>query len=136
MLKIQAKRRRGAMAIETALLLPLLVMLIFGMIEFGLLLYNRQVLTNASREGARAGIVQHTPRVPDGEIINVVDQYCADRLVTFGSAVAPSTNITREGDAFGDDLTVSVSYDYSFLVMTNFGFGPITLLAETVMRME
>ena len=136
MLYVQAKRRRGAMAIETALLLPLLVLLIFGMIEFGLLLYNRQVLTNASREGARAGIVQDTPRVPDSEIINVVDQYCADRLVTFGSANTPSTNITREGDDFGDDLTVSVSYDYSFLVMTNFGFGPIALVAQTVMRME
>ena len=62
MLDMEAKRRRGAVAIETALMFPLLVLLIFGMIEFGLLLYNRQVLTNASREGARFGIVQDTPR--------------------------------------------------------------------------
>jgi Flp pilus assembly protein TadG len=137
MLDMQAKRRRGAMAIETALLFPLLVLLIFGMIEFGLLMYNRQVLTNASREGARAGIVQVTPRVPDSEIENVVGQYCTDRLFTFGAGGStPSTNIAREGDVFGDDLTVRVTYQYAFLVLTNFGFGPIQLEAQTVMRME
>lgn len=136
MLDRQAKRQRGAMAIETALLFPLLILLIFGMIEFGLLMYNRQVLTNASREGARAGIVLDIPRVPDSDIENVVNQYCTDRLVTFGAANTASTNITREGDVFGDDLTVRVTYQYAFLVLTNFGFDPIQLEAQTVMRME
>ena len=136
MLDMQAKGRRGAMAIETALLFPLLVLLLFGMIEFGLYVYNWQVLTNASREGARAGIVQAEPRVSDGEIGNVVDQYCTDRLFTFGAFNTPSTNVTREGNTFGDDLTVRVTYQYAFLVLTKFGFGPIQLEAQTVMRME
>jgi Flp pilus assembly protein TadG len=145
MLACQAKSRRGVAAIETALLLPLLVLLIFGMIEFGLLLYNRQVLTNASREGARFGIVQWTPRRTDGEIEAVVNLYCASRLVTFGSAGGPSTTVTREGaacvgspccQAFDDDLAVRVTYQYNFLVLTNFGFGPIQLEAQTVMKCE
>ena len=125
------------MAVEAALLLPMMVLLIFGMIEFSLLLYNRQVITNGSREGARAGIVQTGgPRVTDGEINAVVNQYCLNRLITFGAATGPSTSVTRSGAVFGSDLTVRVTYDYDFLVLSTFGFGPIQLAAETVMRLE
>jgi Flp pilus assembly protein TadG len=135
--KRQARNQRGGTATETALMLPMIVLLIFGMIEFSLLLYNRQVITNGSREGARAGIVQTGgPRVPDGDITTVVNQYCADRLVTFGAASGPSTAVARAGTGFGSDLTVRVTYDYDFLVLTNFGFGPIQLVAETVMKLE
>jgi Flp pilus assembly protein TadG len=125
------------MAVEAALLLPMMVLLIFGMIEFSLLLYNRQVITNGSREGARAGIVQTAgPRVADGEISSVVNQYCLNRLITFGSATGPSTSVSRSGVVFGADLTVRVTYDYDFLVLSTFGFGPIQLAAETVMKLE
>ena len=129
-------KNKGAAAIETALLLPLTILLIFGMIEFGLLLYNRQIITNASREGARAGIVVSTTRLTDAEIGSVVDAYCQDRLVTFGAAAGPSTVVSRTGTAFGDDLTVRATYDYDFLVLTNFGFGPVQLVAQTVMKYE
>jgi Flp pilus assembly protein TadG len=136
--KGRVRNRKGGAAIEAALLLPLTILLIFGMIEFGLLLYNRQIITNASREGARAGIVLRTPRLTDTEIGSVVDAYCQDRLVTFGNAAGPSTSATNAGAAcvFGTDLTVRVTYDYDFLVLTNFGFGPVQLEAETVMRCE
>lgn len=134
----RTRNDKGAAAIEAALLFPLTILLIFGMIEFGLLLYNRQIITNASREGARAGIVLSTPRLTDAEIGSVVDAYCQDRLVTFGNAAGPSTSVSREDPAsvFGTDLTVRVTYDYDFLVLTNFGFGPVELVAETVMRCE
>ena len=74
------------MAIESALLFPLLILILFGMIEFGLLMYNRQVLTNASREGARFGIVQDAPRRTAADIEDEVEDYCEGYLVTFGSA--------------------------------------------------
>ena len=135
--KHRARGQKGGTATETALMLPMVVLLIFGMIEFSLLLYNRQVITNGSREGARAGIVQTGgARVPDGDITTVVNQYCANRLVTFGAASGPSTAVARAGTGFGSDLTVRVTYDYDFLVLTNFGFGPIQLVAETLMKLE
>ena len=43
----------GAAAIEFAIVAPLLFVLLFGIIEFGAILYNKSVITNASREGAR-----------------------------------------------------------------------------------
>jgi Flp pilus assembly protein TadG len=136
--KGRARNQKGGAAIEAALVLPLTILLIFGMIEFGLLLYNRQIITNASREGARAGIVLSTPRLTGPEIGSVVNTYCQNQLVTFGTHVPASTSATNAGTAcvFGTDLTVRVTYDYDFLVLTNFGFGPVTLEAETVMRCE
>ena len=56
------KNQNGATAVEFAVILPLLLLLIFGIIEFGLLLFNRHVITNSVREAARAGIVVRIPR--------------------------------------------------------------------------
>jgi Flp pilus assembly pilin Flp len=47
----------GAAAVEFALLLPLLVLLLFGMIEFGLAFNTRIQATNAAREAARLAVV-------------------------------------------------------------------------------
>ena len=49
--------QRGAAAVEFAIIAPLLFTIIFGIIEFSLLFYDKAVITNASREGARFGIV-------------------------------------------------------------------------------
>ena len=47
----------GAAAVEFALLLPLLLSLFLGIVDLGLAVYTQSVLSNASREGARAGVV-------------------------------------------------------------------------------
>jgi Flp pilus assembly protein TadG len=49
--------QRGAAVVEFAFVLPLLLVILFGIIEFSFLLYDKAMLTNASREGARVGIV-------------------------------------------------------------------------------
>jgi Flp pilus assembly pilin Flp len=51
------KEQEGAAAVEFALLLPLLVLLLFGIIEFGLAFNARIQATNAAREGARMAVV-------------------------------------------------------------------------------
>jgi hypothetical protein len=120
-------------------------------VEFGLLLYNKQIITNASREGARAGIVSRTPRLSNGDIRNEVIKYGRAYLVTFGSDTLENTDadihlLTINNDpttfdsdtdrctSFGCDLVVDVTYYYDFLVLS--AFGPITLNAKTIMKME
>ena len=132
---------RGAAAVEFALLLPVLVLILFGIIEFGLLLYDQQVITNASREGARAGIVQAATRPNLAAITSVVTNYTGSYLVTFaGGAVNPS--VTAPNGAcvdFGNPATglqVSVTYRYTFLVLGNLGFASPLLTANTTMRCE
>lgn len=52
---------RGAAAVEFALIAPLLFMLVFGMISFGILLSQQLALTNSARQGARLAVVgDHT----------------------------------------------------------------------------
>ncbi len=133
------KTQKGIAAVEFALVLPILIVLAFGIIEFSLILYDKAVITNASREGARAGIVSQSPRMPDAEVTTIVDNYCKNYLVTFGTPNNPVTAITRTGNSFGDELTVAVTYSYGFLVLPGFitGMtGPLNLTATTVMRME
>jgi Flp pilus assembly protein TadG len=131
--------KTGASAVEFAIILPVLILFLFGIIEFSILFYDKAVITNASREGARAGIVyQYPERVSEAAIQQVVLDYCADHLITF--ATTPSLTIsTATGVAAGDPLTVTVRYDYQFLVLPNFLTsltGGINLAATTVMRME
>jgi len=141
-MRIKYSSQKGASAVEFALVLPLLMLILWGIIEFGLLLYNKQVITNASREGARAGIVAQNPRVTSGAIAGVVTSYCGSYLVTFGGTGLSVTS-SAAGTSFGQPLTVTVTYPYQFLVFQNiantfFGgsFGTINLTAVTVMRYE
>jgi len=48
---------KGANAVEFALIAPVFLLLLFGMIEFGLIFSDWLILTNGVREGARAGVV-------------------------------------------------------------------------------
>jgi len=144
--------QKGATAVEFAIVLSLLLALIFGIIEFGLFIFNRQVITNAAREGARAGIVARATRLSNDEIKTVVDDYAANHLVTFGSSedptitIKPVDNDLLDEDGFDPDvnrcvvfecdLEVTVDYTYEFLFLSNLGIGPIVLRATSVMRME
>jgi Flp pilus assembly protein TadG len=132
--------QKGVAAIEFAIVLPLLMMIVFGIIEFGLLMYDKQVITNASREGARIGISDAV--VSDAEIEAVVANYVANNLITFGSPTSPVTTIEpadRTGMVFGEDVTVTVTYDYDFLILPGFVAsltGVQTLATTTVMKMQ
>ena len=51
------RNKKGAAMVELAIILPILLLVLFAIIEFGLIMYNKAMITNASREGARTGIV-------------------------------------------------------------------------------
>jgi Flp pilus assembly protein TadG len=149
-MKKKLRREAGGAAAEFAIILPLLMLILFGIVEFGLLLYNKQVLTNASREGARAGIVVGVPKLTDQQIRDIIADYCNGLLVNFNGASSTisstdDSNIEIDrsaGNNFGNDLIVKVSYTYNFLVLSvvnKFGFSlfdPIELKAITVMKHE
>jgi Flp pilus assembly protein TadG len=131
--------RRGASVVEFALILPVLFVLGFGIIEFSVALYDKAMITNASREGARAGIVFRIPPVTDGEIEEIVNRYLGSHLITFGGPTAATTAVTRNGASPGDELKVTVAYTYTFLLIpnliTHFSEG-VAMAGETIMRME
>ena len=130
------KREDGTAAVEFALLLPLLMMILFGIIEFGFVFYNQEVITNASREGARFGIVIGSPRPSIGQIQGVVNTYLTNSGLNSGNA---AVSVAGAQGASGSDLTVSVAYPYNFLVLPNFAASlgsTLNLGATTVMKLE
>jgi Flp pilus assembly protein TadG len=151
------KNDRGATIVEFAIVLPVFLLLIFGIIDFGLLIYNKQILTNATREGARAGVQQAAPpgvtqspnRYTIGQIQTEVTNYCSANLVTFGSQTLIFPNVVDPGyvrrclSSF-EKLQVKTSYEYQFLVLPNIIIGlfngsmngTITLTADTIMTCE
>ena len=72
--KPQRKRRRGAVMIEMAIVLPVFLALLLGMIELGQALMISQLVTNSAREGARQGIF-------DGSTNAAVEQSVKDFLI-------------------------------------------------------
>jgi len=138
------KSQKGQSLVEFVLILPLLIILLFGIIEFSVLMYNQAVITNASREGARAGIVMSNPRIPLGNIQTVVANYCQNNLVSFQNGVnnpvveAVSSNGAIAGSRFGHTLTVTVQYNYQFFVIPKFITlgNRITLRGRTIMAYE
>ena len=145
---MRVRNEDGGSAVEFAIVCPLLFIVLFGIIEFAVLLYDKATITNASREGARAGIVFNfdpsgPTRITDEEIRTVVGNYCATHLISFGSGSTLSSTVTRAGNQEGASLTVTVNYPYRFLVLSNlialFGgdfANPLNLSAVTVMRLE
>ena len=134
--KRDGKQETGAVAVEFALVLPILILLVFGAVEFGLALYNKEVITNASHEGARAGIRIGDPRPSATQITNVVKNY----LTNAGwDATKATITVTGAQGASGSNLTVNITYPYSFQVLPNFikNFSKtISLSAQTVMQQE
>jgi len=155
--------QKGAAVVEFAIVVPLLLVICFGIIEFSILLYDKAMLTNASREGARAGIVYLPGRAStattaeknaeQAAIYTIVkktaEDYCKTHLISFGSSstVNIPTPTYSDPDAngydSGDSLTVTVNYKFEFLVFSKlismFGGGlgdELNLTATTVMRLE
>jgi hypothetical protein len=134
------KNERGGSLIEFVLIAWVLFLILFGIIEFGLILYNQAVITNASREGARYGIVSRTPRHSSAEIVTYVSQAYSDRTITFGTRDFRVIPQLPGSTIFGQDLIVDVTWRYDFLLLPNFSSGvlsnPLTLRARTVMKYE
>ena len=128
---------RGAVAAEFAILLPVLLLIVFGTIEFGMMMYGREVVTNATREGARYGIVNQSPPVSSAQMITVATNYLT------GTGVNPAS-VTFSAPACcgvtGTPVTLAATYRYPWLIPyipTMLGVpSPFPISITTTMRHE
>jgi Flp pilus assembly protein TadG len=135
-------KEKGAELVEMAVVLPLLLFLIAGIVDFAFLLQSFEVVTNAAREGARIAVL---PGYVDTDVQNRVAAYVASAgLSGTPTTTVATTTITPGGG--GPSFTakqVSVSYDYGFLFIkpmaTLIGAtftSTKTFTARSVMRCE
>ena len=115
------KSQKGVAAVELAVILPFLLILLAGIIEFSLMLYNMQVLTNGAREGARVAVIPVRNETEE-EIANIVKDYCGNKLIGFQNDKVINVSIVGYGGATGSDLTVTASYNYGFFIPGLFDF--------------
>ena len=120
---------RGVAAVELAVVLPLLLTLVFGIIEFGWVFMVRETLTNASREGCRVAVLQGS-----------TEQNIRDQVATSMNPAGLTTytvQITRSlpGNA-NEKVTVLIPYADVSLLGGYFGPTDFNLGATTVMRKE
>jgi Flp pilus assembly protein TadG len=137
------RSERGAELLELAVALPILLLVVAGIVDFGIMFQRYEVVTNAAREGARVGIL------PDYAVADVqarVSSYLAASglndaapvpTVTYGSV-----EVTPGGPTM-DTVTVRVEYPHSFIflgpVAGMFGGGgtsDLMLAAVSTMRRE
>lgn len=129
------RNRRAAAAVEFAIVAPVFFLLIFGMIEYGRMVMVQQVITNASREGARFAVL-------DGANYEEIKSRVKDYL-TSASINSVNALVTVEPDpptsaGFGEPITVSVSIAFAKVswLPSPMYLGGKTLTATTVMRRE
>ena len=98
---------RGAELIEFAVVLPLLLLLIAGIVDFGMMFRTYEAVTNAAREGARVGVLPGYD-VPDVQAR--VDAY----LAASGLTGARTTTVTDVPVATGAGTFTARSVDLTY----------------------
>jgi Flp pilus assembly protein TadG len=134
----------AAQLVEFALVLPMLLLLILGIAEFGFIFQRYEVVTNAAREGARMAVL---PGYSNADVIARVRTYVTQGRVTT-TATNPNIAITNVTIPVGAGLppinakrvVVTYTHTYTFLPRIAGWFGatyttiPLTAVAE--MRKE
>lgn len=127
-------RDRGAAAVEFALLLLPLTLLLLGIINAGYLFGQKLALNQAVREGARAAVVESTSGSP---VATLVRNAAGTSLIDDPGSIAVSTTGTCSTSGIGNNLRVSASYVTGGIVpMPIPGFDSLTLNSEATFRCE
>jgi Flp pilus assembly protein TadG len=136
------RRERGAELVEFALVLPLVLVLVMGIFDFGLAFQRYEVITNAAREGARLGTLQQG--YGEADIRDRVFHYCEAAGLPGGCTSADVDFVQLAvGSAAMPAVQVTVNYPYQFAflgpamrLIGGASFGTITLRASSTMRCE
>jgi Flp pilus assembly protein TadG len=133
--RITRGKRLGAAAVEFAIVAPLFFLLVFGMVEFGRMVMIQQVITNASREGARKAVLDGAS---SSNVKSAVVTYMANGGVTIATSNVTINPTDPTTAAAGSPVTVTVSVPFnqvSWLPSPMF-LGGRQMTASTVMRRE
>jgi Flp pilus assembly protein TadG len=133
------RNQRGAALLETAITLPLILLISVAIFEFGRAYQVQQVLTNAAREGARVAVL---PDYTDAQVVTIVRTYLTD-----GGLTAVDPTITRNiAVPPGTASRVTINYPFNFMVLnpvarlvtptSTLGSGALPMQASVLMRNE
>jgi Flp pilus assembly protein TadG len=124
--------KKGQSLVEAAIILPILILLVMGIIDFGLLFNNYIQISNASREGARKAALGGT----DAEIVQTIQNMTTTLdLSKLNIVITPGESYRNHGV----EVKVSASYENELItpmIGAFFPDGRAELNVSTVMRVE
>ncbi len=128
----QRSGSRGQSLVETAIILPIVLLLVMGIIEFGLLFNNYILISNASREGARKASLGGT----DSEVIQTIQNMTTSlNLSNMTITISPDYSSRRHGA----EVQVAINYRSPLItpIIDNlFPGGVAELKNASIMRVE
>jgi Flp pilus assembly protein TadG len=132
---------RGAELIELALVSPVVLVLLGGILDFGFLFNNYTVVTNAAREGARMAALPGSAEADVKERVNKYIQAAGLTLSGVSTTVQPVAVVA--GGSTVNAIKVQVSYPYNYMILGPLvqmvgggSFTGITLKTAATMRRE
>jgi Flp pilus assembly protein TadG len=132
------RKDQGQAMVEFAMILPILLLLVLGIIQFGILFNNHLTLTDAVRAGARQAAVSRTLPNPAGSATNRVRSAAATSLDDADLEVSVTPYDPVSGQARfvqGGDVTVTATYPYSINLL-GFVVKSGRLTSQTTERVE
>ena len=143
-MRTRLRNERGAALLETAITVPIILLISVGIFEFGRAYQVQQVLTNAAREGARVAVIEGTA---DSDVTKVVTDYMKNGNLLIDQNNPPTIAVSRN-EAFGGTTgsKVTVTFPYEFMVIggvaklvsptSTVGSETLKLQASALMRNE
>ncbi len=144
------KDSQGTAMVEFALVLIVLLMIVLGVIQFGLCWYTKYALACASREGARYGSIyvpdpsSSTNRLPPANLSPSIETVVRDYITKFSPSLSQDiVNVNISGSGYstgnaGEDLIVTVSAQNPWDLLGGFipSLKNMTFRSETIMKCE
>lgn len=125
------KNQNGQALVEFAVILPILILLVMGIVQFGLLINSYLTLENAAREGARAGILGSSDTEIQ-QVITATSPNLNNKNLTINITPSESARIS------GGTLTVKLTYNYNLTIpiISSIFNNTVVLNTQTSMRIE
>lgn len=130
------KREDGQSMVEFALILPIFLLILCGIIDFGWLFYNQLSLNNACREGARYAVVHTEENADTRAIINHIENLSTNVFANDGVDI--TVTYSAPSDPTAGDITVSMQADISFFtpVLSTVLGKEKTITSTVIMKVE
>ena len=135
-----ARQERGAQLVEFAIVVPVFLLLVMGIIDFGRAYFSWIIITNGAREGARVAAV--------GGDVTAVEDRVESAITGLARNAAPVCPPLADQDwcvetvnlqgTRGNPVTVQVRYNFRYILpaMANLTSNVFSFNAESTMRLE
>ena len=132
----KGKNEDGQAMVEFALILPIFLLILCGILDFGWLFYNQLSLNNACREGARYAVVNTADGADTQAIINHIEN--TTTTVFANDGVDLTVTYSSPSDPTAGDITVTLEADISFFtpVLSTVLGKEKTITSTVIMKVE